>query len=257
MNNLWLTPEILEWRVEAQGFSFADKHGWKRPYDIWAHAEQVLNHPTTEFLRVDAITTMKRAIDHRVRMLNNRYSLRTIPIKDKPSEILNLLEFAGIVRPLMLQKLLDIRNAVEHEDASPPDHHSCQIFLEFTWYFLRSTDRIAQQILDDFRLSPSDDEDYYWLSVDSGPEHHWIPKVRGWITPDMLSNTSKTEWIVLNVERTNTREELAARLRESGDPVKDGEVGRGKNPNDKYISAEVRGPSQVLTQLLEMYFAAV
>lgn len=257
MNNLWLTPEILEWRVEPQGFSFANNNGWKRPYDIWAHAEQVLNYPTTEFLRVDAITTMKRAIDHRVRMLNNLYSLKTIPIRDKPSEILNLLEFVGIVRPLMLQKLLDIRNAVEHEDATPPDHDSCQIFLEFTWYFLRSTDRTAQQVSSDFGLFPPNDEDYYWLSVYSGPEHDWVPKLRGWITSDMLSNESKKEWIVLNVVKTETRAELAARLKVSGDPVKDGEEGRGKHPNDRFISAEVRGPSQVLIQLLKTYFASV
>ncbi|HYE65526.1 MAG TPA: hypothetical protein VD966_08085, partial [Pyrinomonadaceae bacterium] len=65
MNNLWLAPEVLDWRVEPDGFSFANEKQWKRVHEIWAHAEQVLSHPTTEFLRVDAITTLKRAIDHR------------------------------------------------------------------------------------------------------------------------------------------------------------------------------------------------
>jgi hypothetical protein len=257
MNNMWLTPEILEWRVEAQGGSFADENQWKRPYDIWAHAEQVLSHPTTEFLRVDVITTLKRAIDHRVRMLNNLYSFKRIPIKEKPSEILNLLEFAGVVRPLMLQKLLDIRNAVEHEDASPPDHESCQMFLEFAWYFLRSTDKMAQQVLEDFGIFPPKEAHYYGMSVYSGPENSWIPKLWGWITPDMLSNVSKAGWIVLDVEEIETREELTERLKDSGNPVIDGESGRGRYPNDMCISAKVRGPSGALIQLLKMYFAAV
>lgn len=257
MNNMWLAPEILEWRVESQGLSFADKSQWKRPYDIWAHAEQVLSHPTTEFQRVDVITTLKRAIDHRVRMLNNLYSLRSIPIRDKPSEVLNLLEFAGIVRPLMLQKLLDIRNAVEHEDASPPDHESCQIFLEFAWYFLRSTDRMSQQILEDFGLLPPTDEDYYGLSIYSGPEYAWVPRVWGWLTPNMIANEPRNGWLVLNIEKIETREEVTERLKDSGDPVRDGEEGRGKYPNDICIRAEVRGPSEALIQLVKIYFAAV
>lgn len=249
-------PDILEWRVDTGTFAsaFANEHEWKRPYDIWAHAEQVLSHSTTEFLRVDAITTMKRAIDHRVRMLNNSYSLRTIPIKDKPSEILKLLEFVGIIRPLMLRKLLDIRNAVEHEDTTPPDHDSCQIFLEFTWYFLRSTDRIAQVVLSEFSLLPPNNEDYYGVTVNSGPKHSWLPRILAWLTPDMLSNEPKKEWIVLNVKSTETREELTARLKDSSNPVEDEETGRGKYPNDRCIRAEVRGPSEALVRLLKIYF---
>ena len=61
---------------------------------------------------------------------------------------------------------------------------------------------------------------------------------------------------MLNVERAETREELTARLKDSGDPVKDGEEGRGKYPNDRFISAEVRGPGEALVRLLKMYFAA-
>jgi hypothetical protein len=252
---MYLTPEVLEWKAEAEGSSIPDQSLWKRAYKIWAHAEQVLSCPTTEFQRVDAITTLKRASDHRVRLLNDFYSLRNISIKGKPSEILYLLEFVGIIRPLMLQKLIDIRNAVEHEDASPPSHEDCQVFLEFMWYFLRSTDKLTQYVLEDIGLRPfGEDENYYWLTVSSGPEHNWVPKLFGWVKPDMLSNEPKDNWLVLNVERTETREELIERLR---DEVKEGETGRGKYLDDVCLHVEVRGPTDALVKLLKIYFEAV
>jgi len=257
MNTMYLTSEILDWGGDSQSYSGNDEQLWKRAYEIWSHAEHVLSNPTSDFLRVDAITTLKRSIDHRVRALNNLYSFRSIPIKNKPSEILNLLEFAGIVRPLMLQRLLDIRNAVEHEDMSPPDTEACQMFLEFTWYFLKSTDRLVQLVLDDFGLRPlNDDNTYYWLNVRSGPKHNWLPKLTGWVTPEMLSTDPKDKWLAINVEKTETRKELTARLKGTSAAVKKGDRGRGKNPDDIFIHAEVRGPSDALIKLLRMYFEA-
>jgi len=258
MDRKWLTSEILGWRVNAQGFTLPSENLWKRAYEIWNHAEQVLSRPTSEFLRVDVIATLRRAIDNRVRLLNSLYSFRSIPIKEKPSEILSMLEFAGVIRPLMLQKLIDIRNAVEHEDASPPNIEACQVFLEFTWYFLRSTDRLAQQVLRDFSLRPLDeDEDYYWMEVNSGPDNDWLPKLRGWLPASMLSDEPKSSWLVLQVEKIETRADAAERLKDSPSSILEGDSGRGKNPDDVYLFAEVRGPSDALISLLKMYFEAI
>lgn len=254
MHATYLSHEVLNWHPEAQGSSVEDEHQWKRPYEIWSHAEAVLANATTEFLRVDVITTLKRAIDHRVRLLNDLYSFKSIPIREKPTETLNLLEFLGIVRPLMLRRLLDIRNAVEHEDASPPSHDDCSTFLEFTWYFLKSTDRLSQSVLIDFNLRPPQDEDYYWLNVTLGPEENWIPKIWGWITPDMISQLPSDHGLVVNIESTETRTELAARLKGSSGAVKRNETGRGKHPDDICIRGEVRGNADALLELVKMYF---
>jgi len=68
----------------------------------------------------------------------------------------------------MLQKLIDIRNPVEHEDVAPPDHEACKVFAEFTWYFLKSTDRMLREVTSSFVLNPAgDDEKYYGLALNT------------------------------------------------------------------------------------------
>jgi len=133
----WLSPEVLEWQALTVGGVPPAKDLRSRSYEMLAHAEGLLHDPTSNLSLVDVITTLRRAVDRRVRALQTVYSLRTIPIRDKPTDSLLLLEFFGIIRSRMFQKLVDIRNAVEHEDAIPPDLETCKDFAEFTWYFLR------------------------------------------------------------------------------------------------------------------------
>src|SRR5258706_16070804 len=144
---MWVNPIVFNWDPMVESSSDYTSTAWKRSYELWSHAEQILSKPTTEFERANLIMNLRRAVDRRVRLLDQRYSFRSIPIKDKPSDVLALLEFVGAVRPRMLQKLIEIRNAVEHEDADPPDHETCEVFLEFTWYFLKSTDLITQRVV--------------------------------------------------------------------------------------------------------------
>lgn len=250
---MWLSLDVLEWKPFVGGSSTYTTNPWARAYEIWSHAQRHLS-TTTEMSRVDAITTLRRAIDHRVRLLKEFYSFRNIPIRKKPSEIFSLLEFLGIVRPLMLQKLIAIRNAVEHEDVPPPDAETCQIFLEFVWYFLRSTDGIARTIVEDFLLHPLVDEktDWdYWLNISMNPDGNWIPEINGWITPELVSDFEKEGWIVLKTKRTETRAELFARLKND----EDYDEGRGRNSDDIYIHGEVRGSNDILIRLHNIYWS--
>lgn len=119
-NSVWLSPEVLQWQSYSQGGKQPAVSIRARAYEIWKHAEDLLRHAASDLQLVDVITAIKRSIDHRIRALDSAYAFRSIPIKDKPSELLALLEFLEIIRPLMFRKLVEIRNAVEHEDATPP-----------------------------------------------------------------------------------------------------------------------------------------
>ena len=46
------------------------------------------------------ITTLKRSVDNRLKLLNEIYKFRNIPINDKPSDILEIMGYLGIIRPL-------------------------------------------------------------------------------------------------------------------------------------------------------------
>ncbi len=253
MLDRWLSPEVLEWQaLEASG-SYPPRESLKsRSYEMLAHAEQLLSQPPSELSLADVITTLRRAIDRRVRDLNSVYSFRSIPFSDKPSDSLFLLESLGIIRSHMLQRLIDIRNAVEHEDVAPPGHETCKVFAEFTWYFLRSTDRMLENVPDSFYFRPDWDNDdnfeTYMLTVDYGPENNWKPRLWGWIAAEMLSDGSVSEWICLKVEKIETRKEIAER-RGYDDAV-------GKS-NDLLIHAEVRGPASALAKITQAYFSVI
>lgn len=238
-----------------QGSRLYNNDLWKRAHDIWAHAEQILSKPTTEFERTNAIMDLRRAIERRVRLLDERYSFRSIPLKDKPSEILALLEFVGVVRPRMLQKLIDIRNAVEHGDAEPPDLDTCQVFLEFTWYFLKSTDLMVQKVVDSV-LFEEDEDRGYWIEIHLLPPDDWVPSIRGWISPNLISNIPREEWIFLKLDKCETRAEAVARLKK--DMASDADTrGWGKEEDDFYFLGEARGTSEALTKIYKQYFEIV
>ena len=100
---MWVNPIIFNWHPFVESSSDYKSDVWKRSHELWLHAEQILNKSTTDFERVDSIMDLRRAVDRRVRLLDERYSFRRIPIKEKPSDVLGLLEFVGVVRPRMLQ----------------------------------------------------------------------------------------------------------------------------------------------------------
>ena len=254
----WLSPEILAWQALSFVGDPPNEDLVSRSYAMLEHAEKLLQHPSSDLSLVDVVTTLRRAVDRRVRALHAVYSFRTIPVRDKPNDPLLLLEFFGIVRSRMFQKLVDIRNAVEHEDATPPDLETCKDFAEFTWYFLRSTDRILQNVTDGFELQPfGHDERYYSLRVTYGPENSWKPSVWGWIRPGMMIERPEAEWIYLNLEKSETRKELTKRLRGTPGAVKRNEDGRGRNSNDVCISGEVRGPASAILRISKTYFALI
>jgi hypothetical protein len=257
LSNIWVTFDVLEWRADKEGSTCCDEQKYARPYEIWSHAEQILSKPTKDLDLVDAITTLKRTIDHRSRHLNELYSFKTIPIKDKPSSLLESLSYFEIIRPIMLQRLIEIRNEVEHQDASPPSQNVCKEFLEFTWYFLRSTDQLVKSVADSFRLIPFGEDlfDYdYWLNVHTGPEKKWTVEVRGWLYPSLFSQTKRNDWIMFESEKIERRDELFKRLRLKEEDAKK-DKGRGRKPEDIYINGVIKGPVNCVDKIFRKYFA--
>lgn len=251
---MWLDHQILNWNSFSDGGAIQNEKLALRAYEIWSHAEKLLNKSLSELDRVDVVTSIKRAIDHRVRLLDKLYNFRKIPIKDKPSDLLGLLEFSGLLRPIMLKKLIDIRNSVEHEDSSPPNTETCQVYLEFAWYFLRSTDPHTRLVRNPFTLTMDDGDEDYWAAFDLSPGENWLPKIRGWFPQEMVSNQPIDSWLSLKVRRTETRRDLLERESLPHDVDEDG---RGKESVDVFVDAEIRGPSNGLAQLIRLYFKVI
>ena len=62
---LRLNPTILIWNAEPRG-ERTKEDLWRRPYEIWSHAESLFQTDRSEFQRTDTLTTLKRTVDRRV-----------------------------------------------------------------------------------------------------------------------------------------------------------------------------------------------
>ena len=252
----WLDPSVLSWSAFTETSGIHDDKSWKRPYEIWEHAMATLKATPSEFQRTDALIALRRAVDRRVRQLQGIYDPKMIPIATKPSGVLELFTFFGVVRPQMLERLIEIRNRVEHEDAAPPSLDDLQVYQELVWYFLRSTDFLVRQSVESFMLN-RDEERFssYWLEVTFGPEVDWIPKFRGWVEPNHWSPNHRPDWIHVQNASEEPKKELLARTPSPENVGLPGEFNsRGENPGDLYIQGEIRGPDAALRQLTALYF---
>ena len=254
-NPVWLSPEFLEWYNCSGGGTEPHVSLRLRAYEIWNHAKKVLEHASTELELVDVITSLKRAIDHRLRALDEIYSFRSIPITSKPTQLLGILELFEIIRPLMFHNLVEIRNAVEHEDALPPDKKSCQVFLEFAWYFFRSTDRMLQIVSNEIHFYTSRLQNSHWMELKYGPDKDWNPSIRGWIPPHMFSTVFNGNWMAVLCDKIETYGELTERETQGNNQVWNPH--EGLSAEDIYVHGRIRGPEAVIVSITKVYFVSV
>jgi len=253
---MYLSPKIFKWEVSSSTIRHHSDFTWKQAYVIWSHANEILNVSNNYLFCVDAVSTLKRAIDHRIKLLFEIYRFKDIPIKEKPSGHYEILHHFGIIRSRMLKKLIEIRNKIEHEGAFPPDEETCRDYTELTWYFLRSTDFLVRQVTGSLNFKPQEsdlDPKHYGVSFEIDPYAGWIPRVFAWVESNMISKNPKDGWGVVKVDRTTTRKAL---MESTGRPIDPGDwdLGRGKLSDDIHISGEIRGTSVFLDKIYQIYF---
>ncbi|MEQ8487051.1 MAG: hypothetical protein RIB46_22025 [Pseudomonadales bacterium] len=188
-----------------------------------------------------------------------RLNLKSVPIKDKPKGSLELLEFFGLIRPIMASNLIETRNAIEHEDEPPPGPERLREMAEFTWYFLRSTDLQVQPsgplTFDSPRLEDSNSgasvAPPYRISVDIDPNGQvpWEPVIQGFVPAFALVTEPKDGYVVLEVLSSQTRAERER------DPnrlwwEKRAQIGA---EDDIFIKAKIRGAAEHLRTLVQRY----
>ena len=196
--DMWISTTILNWRAARGGHALHDDNNWRRPYEILAHAESIILNNLKELDLVDAVTTLKRAVDHRLRAIKESYPFQKLPIKSKPNKDLALLEYFGIIRHNMLLQLIQIRNRVEHEDASPPRKERCQEFADTVWYFLRTTDILVKETLYDYALLKVNEEDTladYSIEVKVDLSNNWAVDFNGLVSSELISTSKVDGWI--------------------------------------------------------------
>ena len=220
------------------------------------HADVRLSAEDSPFARTDAITSLKRAIDHRARKLDECYDFRSIPIRDKPQDHLDLLGHFGLIRPTLLRKLRDIRNRIEHQDDAPPDLTQCRELSDFVWFFLRVTDRFVQRVPDLIVLKPDHSVDGgYFAEIQVAPPDNWAPALRGWLPAEWVSTSPKEGWLSTVLEKIQTASQFSKESKQSSKSTS-ALMREGIEENDVYVHGIVRGPASGLVILYRAYFNA-
>jgi hypothetical protein len=185
------------------------------------------------------------------------YEFGSIPLGKKPRHLLELLNHLGLVRPVMLRRLLDLRNALEHEDVPAPDKSECELLVEFVWYFLRSTDRLVRVPVNSIGCSPNFEEldrSRYSLNFDFNEGTIWRLRAFGWLRACWVSATPVRDWAEFTVDRSATRAQHLELLAKDEGEDRDFWGGCHLQLDDLHLSGELFGPEELILVFIRRYF---
>lgn len=194
---VWIDPSWLSWGSIWETKEPIPNDGTARLYEIHQHACDRLAGDPNEFDRVDAIMALRRVVGRRVKALKEIYQLRELPTGTKPRHDLELLEYFGIIRPFMLKRLIDIRNIVEHQDSSPPPVDECLMYADLIWYFLRSTDGLAQMQAETLIFKPRDvpPSREQMVTLHFRELFSEMPGINTWVIAAIVTYEPRVDWM--------------------------------------------------------------
>jgi hypothetical protein len=230
-----------------------------RPNNYWEQADKNISNATSEMDYVDSIVNLNRAIDCRLKVLSKIYCFKNIPFINYKKNNLEALETLGIIRLTMIKKLNGLRNALEHRYENPPKQSRCLEFLDFVWYFLKSSDKLSRVVLTEFTLeyhpNPRPGPEY-WFSISFDPTKKWIFDCGGWL-PNHYVHKTKSSGIEIKVSKMNTTKELEkVRSAKKISKLNKYDIwgGEDKKQNDFCMEGEILGPPEHLNLLAKRYF---
>lgn len=138
---MWLSEKVLDWEATNFSVSSTEPHNFFRAYELLQHAESLITISTNNFQLADGISNLRRALNQRLKYIDELYSVSAAFPKN--FGFLECLHELGLARPFVIKQLLEIKNDIEHNDATPPTHARCLELLDMTWYLLKSTDSIC------------------------------------------------------------------------------------------------------------------
>lgn len=195
----WISKAILDWSAESSGGTVVQSGLRQRSYDHLARAEYFLKGggAVASADRADCISNLRKCLTHRLQLLEKLYGLRRIAESGKSRPYLQILAEFGVVRPVLLERLLRVRNAIEYRDAQPPTVARCKEFVDLLWYFLRSTDAILSLQRTDIQLSPTprENDPTFWCSPYVKYKPSLKLEISGWIPSELFFKSAVNEGI--------------------------------------------------------------
>lgn len=191
MNSIFIKPDVLNWKARVEHGTYEDQLDWDKPYQYLDLAYDILRLHQRDIGRIDILANLKRAIDHRIKRISKLYSFKMMNSFGFSKEYLERLEQLGLVKPLMIDAIYNIRNQIEHHYFDPPDKQRCAELADFVWYFLKATDSYVRYLVEGVILEFDYQPGYmpvYWVLMKFAYPYNWKKvSIRGWLHPDDLT----------------------------------------------------------------------
>lgn len=167
----YLSTELHSWPFSDSCRERGDFDDIARAYQIWEHAQELVNKNDSKLYLSDCIANLKRAINHRLQAIESIYSISKLPLKISSKKTLDRFEYLGLIRPAILNELINVRNVIEHQDKEPPEKKKCLFYIDIVWYFLKSTDPLVDDIVKQVEF---DDHEKNNIKMDISTNYPWV-----------------------------------------------------------------------------------
>jgi hypothetical protein len=174
----------------------------KKQHEIWAHGNELLLKmtPSQEDLAA-ALIQFQRAVELRDKLLDKLYGFESIPGKRSPGKHAIMADL-GIIRPTLKVRLRDLRNKLMHDpEVIHITEDECNLLADTAWYYLRVSDRIAEQFADEINYDfGSSDTDKSGLTAKVEPVS-WKVEIDGYLAHNHVLETAVVNSPVIRVPR--------------------------------------------------------
>lgn len=158
IDKIWVDAKVFENNTVSSIKNMSRINGLINAYKIWEEANNtILNCKGNEEKLNQGFLSLKRAFNVTSMELRKNLGIDKIKYKSKRKErdFLGDLEYFEIIKTLTLNKYLNIRNLIEHENHSPPSVEDCLSLSEYIWNYIRSTVNIFNQFIETISFTSS------------------------------------------------------------------------------------------------------
>ncbi len=204
--DLELLEKMLINNFYCQTFSPTYSDISNKGYKLIEHAYGLLKHEDELYLS-DAVSNLRKAYNYRLTDLFNNLGIDNLNFSLGKDRRLQKLEKLGLVKPLLLQKLIDIRNDIEY-NFKTPSKPECEELADVVWYFYKSTDRLSNYIPYNWVIEWQEDGFECFIEFEIDFEKHRTIEFFGRFPQRYLSEQDNPRYIRLsNVEIRNHNDE--------------------------------------------------
>lgn len=156
IKNIWIDSKIFENSIVDGIINSHKMYGLDSAYKIWEEANNTISNCNENEEKLNqGFLSLKRAFNVTSMELRKNLGIDKIQYssKKKAKDFLADLEYFEVIKTLTLNKYLNIRNLIEHENYSPPSVEDCLSLSEYIWNYIRNTANILNQFTEHITFS--------------------------------------------------------------------------------------------------------